>query len=392
MSKKDRFAGLEAARLAPYASKSFETRGRRHTEAEHPFRTPFQRDRDRVIHSNAFRRLEYKTQVFVFHEGDHYRTRLTHTIEVAQISRTIARALCLNEDLSEAIALAHDLGHPPFGHSGEKVLNGLMEDKGGFEHNAHSLRIVEELEKRYPAFDGLNLTWEVREGIVKHNSEHDRPGVNEDYEKGSPPCLEAQIVDIADEIAYNNHDIDDGLLSEMIDPVLLQDVELWSGHFNAVRSAHPDADFKILKYQTVIRIINSQVTDLVDTVATALKEKGIKSVAGVRAQKKAIARFSPAMENKNKQLKRFLLENLYRHHRVERMADKAERIIEELFKAYLRAPKLLPPHVCSLISDAGRDKPRTVSDYRVICDYIAGMTDRFALDEYKKLFDPYEKV
>ncbi|MBI5888640.1 MAG: deoxyguanosinetriphosphate triphosphohydrolase [Deltaproteobacteria bacterium] len=386
MTKKISFAELEAMRLAPYASKSFETKGRRHREAEHPFRTPFQRDRDRIIHSNAFRRLEYKTQVFVYHEGDHYRTRLTHTIEVAQISRTIARALELNEDLSEAIALAHDLGHPPFGHSGEKVLDRLMKDHGGFEHNGHSLRIVQELEKRYPAFDGLNLTWEVREGIVKHNSEHDRPGMNDDYEKDRPPCLEAQIVDIADEIAYNNHDIDDGLLSEMIDPDALKGVELWNGYFNEIKAAHPDADFKILKYQTIVRIINAQVTDLVDTVRAAIEEKGIKSLADVRAGKKAIARFSPAMEKKNRQLKKFLYENLYRHHRVERMADKAERIVTELFNAYKRAPRLLPPRLCSLIEHSGREK------HRVICDHIAGMTDRFALDEYKKLFDPYEKV
>src|SRR3989338_5158463 len=204
-------ADIEAKRLALYAMHSKDSRGRRYKETEHPFRTAFQRDRDRIIHCNAFRRLEYKTQVFVYHEGDHYRTRLTHTIEVAQISRTIARALGLNEDLSEAIALAHDLGHPPFGHSGETVLNELMKDHGGFEHNAHSLRIVEELEKRYPGFNGLNLTWEVREGIVKHNSEHDRPSLSDEYEKDKQPCLEAQIVDIADEIAYNNHDLDDGL-------------------------------------------------------------------------------------------------------------------------------------------------------------------------------------
>jgi len=386
MQKKPSFAELEAMRLSPYASKSFETRGRRHKETEHPFRTPFQRDRDRIIHSNAFRRLEYKTQVFVYHEGDHYRTRLTHTIEVAQIARTIARALGLNEDLSEAIALAHDLGHPPFGHSGEKVLNRLMEKHGGFEHNGHSLRIVEELEKRYPAFDGLNLTWEVREGIVKHNSEHDRPGMNDDYEKDRPPCLEAQIVDIADEIAYNNHDIDDGLLSEMIEPDALKAVELWNVHFNEIKAAHPGADFKILKYQTIVRIINAQVTDLVDAVSAAIEEKGITSLSDVRAEKKAVARFSPAMEKKNKQLKKFLYENLYRHHRVERMADKAERIVTELFNTYARAPRLLPPRLYSLIELSGREK------HRVICDHIAGMTDRFALDEYKKLFDPYEKV
>ncbi len=386
MTKRVGFAELEETILAPYASKSARTRGRRHKETEHPFRTAFQRDRDRVIHSNAFRRLEYKTQVFVYHEGDHYRTRLTHTIEVAQISRTIARALGLNEDLSEAIALAHDLGHPPFGHSGEATLNELMNKHGGFEHNSHSLRIVEELETRYADFNGLNLTWEVREGIVKHKSEHDSPADNGEYEPGLAPGLEAQIADMADEIAYNNHDIDDGLSSGMIDPEALFDVDIWKENFDAIKSIHPDADFTLMRHQTIVRIINAQVTDLVDGVQKTIGEEGIKTVEDVRKRKKPVARFSHQMEAKNKRLKRFLMENLYRHHRVIRMADKADRILKELFKAYLRAPKLLPPHVSTLI-DKGR-----AGDYRVVCDYIAGMTDRFALDEYKKLFDPYERV
>ncbi|MEK6531509.1 MAG: deoxyguanosinetriphosphate triphosphohydrolase [Deltaproteobacteria bacterium] len=377
---------LEAQRLAPYAALSVNTRGRRHREEEHPFRTAFQRDRDRIIHSNAFRRLEYKTQVFVYHEGDHYRTRLTHTIEVAQISRTIARALSVNEDLAEAIALAHDLGHPPFGHSGETVLDKLMKDHGGFEHNAQSLRIVEVLEKRYPGFDGLNLTWEVREGIAKHNSEHDRPGANDEYELGKCACLEAQIVDVADEIAYNNHDIDDGLSSEMLKPDSLSVVSLWQENFRQVKDSFPDADFKVMKYQTIIKIINAQATDLVESVFAQIKANGIKSVEAIRAEKEPVARFSPEMDRKNKELKRFLKQNLYSHHRVTRMADKAERIISELFKAYAREPKLLPPNIHTVIASARRDK------HRVICDYIAGMTDRFALDEYKKLFDPFERV
>ncbi|MBI5810723.1 MAG: deoxyguanosinetriphosphate triphosphohydrolase, partial [Deltaproteobacteria bacterium] len=313
MAKKRGFMELEAERLAPYASKSLDTRGRRTNEPEHPFRTPFQRDRDRVIHCNAFRRLEYKTQVFVFHEGDHYRTRLTHTIEVAQIARTIARALGINEDLSEAIALAHDLGHPPFGHSGERVLGELMKEHGGFEHNGHSLRIVEELEKRYPGFNGLNLTWEVREGIVKHNSEHDRPAVFDEYEKDKAACLEAQIVDIADEIAYNNHDIDDGMASEMIDPETMTGVNLWRENFEEAERLYPGADHKVLRCQTIIRIINSQVTDLVETVLKAVHEEGLTSAEAIRAREKTIARFSPEMEKKNRQLKRFLMENLYNH-------------------------------------------------------------------------------
>jgi len=386
MAKKTSYKDLEAARLAPYAVKGADTRGRRHAEAEHPFRTPFQRDRDRVIHCNAFRRLEYKTQVFVFHEGDHYRTRLTHTIEVAQITRTIARALGLNEDLSEAIALAHDLGHPPFGHSGEEALNRLLAKHGGFEHNAHGLRIVEELETRYPGFNGLNLTWEVREGIVKHKSAHDRPGENDEYESGKCACLEAQIADIADEIAYNNHDIDDGLSSEMLGPEALREVALWHENFEAVKKEFPLADFKVLKCQTVIRIINSQVTDLVDTMTGVLEAEKVSSVDAVRGRGANIARFSKAMEVKNKELKKFLYANLYRHYRVIRMADKAERILEELWKAYTRAPRLLPPRDYSLIESGA------MPAWRVICDYIAGMTDRFALDEYKKLFDPYERV
>lgn len=388
MAKKTSYKELEAARLEPYAVMSAQTRGRRYPEPEHPFRTPFQRDRDRIIHCNAFRRLEYKTQVFVFHEGDHYRTRLTHTIEVAQITRTIARALGLNEDLSEAIALAHDLGHPPFGHSGEEALNKLLAGHGGFEHNAHGLRIVEELETRYPGFKGLNLTWEVREGIVKHKSAHDRPGGNAEYDIGRCACLEAQIADVADEIAYNNHDIDDGLSSEMIAPEALREVPLWQENFEAVKKEFPQADFKILKCQTVIRIINAQVTDLVDTVAETIEEEGITSTEAVRSRKNNIARFSVEMDVKNKTLKKFLYANLYRHHRVIRMADKAERILKELWNAYSRAPQLIPPRDYALIDTAGGSAPA----WRVIGDYIAGMTDRFALDEYKKLFDPYERV
>ncbi len=385
MINRQSYIETEAERLAPYAAKSARTRGRCFAEEDHPFRTPFQRDRDRIIHSGAFRRLEYKTQVFVYHEGDHYRTRLTHTIEVAQISRTIARALMLNEDLAEAIALAHDLGHPPFGHSGEKILNDLMKEHGGFEHNAHSLRIVETLERRYPDFDGLNLTFEVREGIAKHRSEHDKPRTDPRYPDESP-CLEAQIVDIADEIAYSNHDIDDGLHSEMLSAEDLMEVELWRENFEEIKRTKPGANFKTLKYQSIRRIINQQVTDLVKTIEGVIEAEGILTIEDVRAQRSPIAHFSPSMHEKNKRLKIFLNKNLYKHHRMIRMADKGERIITELFKAYLRKPQLLPPENFSLISGAGEE------EHRVICDYIAGMTDRFALEEHKKLFDPFEKV
>ena len=384
MADKMSIVEAEAARLAPYAVKSRDTRGRRHAEKEHPFRTPFQRDRDRIILCNAFRRLEYKTQVFVYHEGDHYRTRLTHTIEVAQIARTIARALSLNEDLAEAIALAHDLGHPPFGHTGEHKLDELMEGHGGFEHNAHTMRIVELLEKRYPSFDGLNLTWEVREGIAKHGTDYDKPTKTDEYESKKAPTLEAQIVDLADEIAYNNHDIDDGLSSGMLEQGALSEVDLWYEGYKDIVNRYPGADSKIHKYQTVKEIINRQVTDLVETTLVAINKNGIGSAEAVRDRGSHVARFSEEMEKKNAQLKVFLKKNMYYHHRVLRMADKAERILESLFGVYIRKPVTLPPHFFSEIDRVGKE--------RVICDYLAGMTDRFALDEYKKLFDPYEKV
>ncbi|MEE9591738.1 MAG: deoxyguanosinetriphosphate triphosphohydrolase [Thermodesulfobacteriota bacterium] len=384
MFKITSFSEIEVERLAPYAMKSKDSKGRRFKEPEHPFRSAFQRDRDRIIHCNAFRRLEYKTQVFVYHEGDHYRTRLTHTIEVAQISRSIARALGINEDLSEAIALAHDLGHPPFGHTGEEVLNHLMEGYGGFEHNLQSLRIVENLERRYPAFRGLNLTWEAREGIVRHSSEHDRPEVLKEYQPEKAPCLEAQIVDIADEIAYNNHDIDDGLSSSMLDLKDMEDVELWQRNYERIKERHPGGDFKINKAQTIISIINKQVTDLVNEILKNVKDHNIRSAEDIREIGYPLASFSGVMKKKNGELKKFLRENLYNHHRVIRMADKARRILKNLFTVYSREPRLLPPHVYAYMEQTGKE--------RLICDYIAGMTDRFALDEYKRLFDPYERV
>ncbi|MBI5894083.1 MAG: deoxyguanosinetriphosphate triphosphohydrolase [Deltaproteobacteria bacterium] len=374
----------EASRLASYAMKSKDSKGRKHREDEHPFRTAFQRDRDRIIHCNAFRRLEYKTQVFVYHEGDHYRTRLTHTIEVSQIARTIARALNLNEDIAEAIALAHDLGHPPFGHKGENTLAKLMKGHGGFEHNLHSLRIVEYLETRYPGFRGLNLTWEVREGIVKHSSEHDNPDVLKEYEPEKAPCLEAQIVDIADEIAYNNHDIDDGLSSEMIGAEQIKEVELWQENYDKIKRAFPKEDFKVHKSQTIIKIINQQATDLITQILQEVEKKGIIAYQDIRNIGKPIAMFSPDMAQKNIELKKFLKKNLYNHHRVIRMSDKADRILKSLFKVYSDEPQLLPPPVYADMEEKGKE--------RLICDYIAGMTDRFALDEYKKLFDPYERV
>jgi len=364
--------------------RSARSRGRAHPEPEHRLRTAFQRDRDRIVHSTAFRRLEYKTQVFVNHEGDYYRTRLTHTVEGAQITRTIARALRLNEDLAEAVVLAHDLGHTPFGHAGERVLDGLMAPYGGFEHNAQSLRIVELLEERYPDFPGLNLTWEVREGIVKHSSEYDRPLVKL-FDPELAPCLEAQIADFADEIAYNCHDIDDGLQSGMLQPEAMEQVDLWREHFAAARARWPDAPFSLLRYQTVRRILDAMVSDLVASVESELARREIRTVDDVRAARPRLVAYSETMAPRIRQLKDFLMAQLYTHVRVTRMGMKAKTVITGLFETYLEEPRQMPPHVHAQIA-RGDDKAR------VIADYVAGMTDRFALDEYKKLFDPLEKV
>jgi dGTPase len=379
------FEAREAGALAPYAMPSRASRGRRHAEPEHAFRMVFQRDRDRIIHSTAFRRLEYKTQVFVNHEGDYYRTRLTHTMEAAQITRTLARALRLNEDLAEAVVLAHDLGHTPFGHAGERVLNGLMEPYGGFEHNAQSLRIVDVLEERYPAFRGLNLSWEVREGIVKHSTRYDRPQVRE-FDPDLAPCLEAQIVDFADEIAYNAHDVDDGLKSGMLDPDELASVPIWGRVTADVARAAATASESVRRYQGVRRLLDLMVTDLTESLLARIRSDGIETLADVRRVKPRLVEFSSEMAERNRELKAFLFDRLYMHHRVVRMTQKADRIMTGLFDAYMAEPKQLPPHVTRRAREDGEPMPR------VIADYVAGMTDRFALDEYKKLFDPYERV
>jgi dGTPase len=375
----------EASRLASYAMRSRESRGRRHPEEEHPLRMAFQRDRDRIIHSTAFRRLEYKTQVFVNHEGDYYRTRLTHTVEAAQVTRTLARTLGLNEDLAEAVALAHDLGHTPFGHAGERTLHRLMSPYGGFEHNGQSLRIVDVLEERYPTFRGLNLTFEVREGIVKHSTRYDRPQVRE-FDAELAPCLEAQIVDFADEIAYNAHDVDDGLKSGMLQADDLRGVPLWREAEEAVAKAAPAASEHVRWYQSIRLLIDQLVSDLVSTLQRRLRDEGIDRIEDVRRVKPRLVEFSPTMTERNLELKAFLRDYLYTHHRVTRMTQKADRIMTALFELYLAEPKQLPPHVTRRVRDEGESVPR------VIADYIAGMTDRFALEEYKKLFDPYERV
>jgi dGTPase len=369
--------------LAPYAVKSTYAGGRQYPEAEHAFRLAFQRDRDRVVHSTAFRRLEYKTQVFVNHEGDHFRTRLTHTLEVAQIARTIARSLRLNEDLTEAIALAHDLGHPPFGHAGERAMNEMMLPYGGFEHNQQSLRIVEVLEERYPEFPGLNLTWETRDGLKKHQPRFLPPDAH-GATMALAPSLEAQVTDYADEIAYNNHDIDDGLTYQMIELESLCEVPLWQEHFRLIQARFCRASRKIQWRQTVRMIINSLVLDLCAETLRRLAALGVTSVEDVRQARQPLVGFGQAMEQKNIELKLFLLEHLYRHYRVIRMAEKARRIIRDLFQVYADSPRQMPPSFSTRLAAEGMP--------RVVCDYIAGMTDRFALEEHRKLFDPHARV
>jgi len=373
---------LEAERLAPYAMKSRDSRGRKYPEEEHPYRSAFQRDRDRIVHTTAFRRLEYKTQVFVNYEGDYYRTRLTHTLEVAQIGRTIARALRANEDLVEAIALAHDLGHTPFGHSGEEALHELMLDHGGFDHNRQSLRIVEELEERYPDFRGLNLTWEVREGIIKHRTEYDR-GSGLGYEPEKRATLEGQIVNAADEIAYITHDLDDGLRAGLIAPEELAGIAIWEEVLDSV-GVRGEALTEMNRHRIIRRLIGLEVTDVIEATNRRLGETGVQSVEEVRALPENIVGFSEEMAARNRELKDFLMANLYRHYRVMRMAAKAKRFISQLFQAYVSEPRQLPDHI--------QRRLREDNLYRVVCDYIAGMTDRFALEEYKKLFDPYERT
>ncbi len=373
--------------LAPYAARSKKSRGRRFPETFKDKRTDFQRDRDRIIHCAAFRRLEYKTQVFVNHEGDYYRTRLTHTLEVSQIARGTARAMGLNEELTEAITLAHDLGHTPFGHSGEDIINDLMKDHGGFEHNRQSLRIVEELEERYPNFSGLNLSFETREGIIKHSTLHDQPDVKEmkDFLPGVVPTLEAQLINLADEIAYNNHDIDDGLRSEMLDPdELRKAVPLVDRTFSLIEERYPGIDEGRKKYQAISHLIGYLINDLVNHSTAVLKEHEIQSLEDLRAKNVMAISFSPQTEKENLELKRFLYNNLYKHYRVERMRIKGKMVLTSLFNIYMENPTLLPKKYQTMIEQSGKA--------RVICDYIAGMTDRYVLDEYKRLFEPFERT
>ncbi len=371
-------AGLEA-HLAPYAAHSAQSRGRRYSEAPPGARTEFQRDRDRIVHSTAFRRLEYKTQVFVNHEGDLFRNRLTHSLEVAQVARSVARNLRVNEDLVEAISLAHDLGHTPFGHAGQDALNECMRTHGGFEHNLQSLAVVDDLEEHYGGFNGLNLCFETREGILKHCSRENARGLGalgERFLAGRQPSLEAQIANLADEIAYNNHDVDDGLRSGLITVEQLAEVELWQSHHEAARRAFPDIEGRRLIHETVRRIINTLIVDLMDTTTRNLAQHAPVSLEAVRAAPPLVAH-SDAVAAQAAVLKRFLFKNLYRHYRVMRMASKARRVVTGLFDAFTDDPRLLPP---AYQADGQSAQPR------LIAHYIAGMTDRYALKEYRRLF------
>jgi dGTPase len=372
---REAFEREELERLAPAAAKSAQSRGRLHPEAEHPDRTAFQRDRDRVIHARAFRRLEYKTQVFVHHVGDHYRNRLTHTLEAAQIARTIARALRLNEDLAEAIVLAHDLGHTPFGHAGERVLASLMKGEGGFDHNRQSLRIVDWLEDRYPEFRGLNLTSETREGLLKHGAPWEHPVPLPPV--AAQPSLEAQVADCADEIAYTNHDLDAGLGSGLLTPDRLEEVTLWRETRRAVEQALGAVPERVLRAQVIVALINRLVTDLVESVAAGVDAGGLDSVAAVRALPERVVHFSSEVEKQKRELKKFLYEELYHHPQVLEANQRAVAVLGDLFAAYRGDPGLLPEHVRARIALDG--------EARAIADYVAGMTDRFARDEHARL-------
>lgn len=369
---------IEEDILAPYAIHANQSKGRKYPEREPDYRTCFQRDRDRILHTTAFRRLEYKTQVFINYEGDYYRTRLTHTLEVTQIGRTIARALGANEDLVETICMAHDLGHPPFGHSGESILNELMHDHGGFNHNHHSFRIVTEIEHRYPQFPGLNLSWEVLEGIVKHETEYDRTDALE-FDPQLRGHLEAQITNVADELAYTSHDLDDGLRSGMITTDMLSGIELWDKVVEKFEPNTCQLD-ELTRHQIIRELIGLEVNSMIQSSSETINRSGINTLQDLQLLPYNVVGFDESMRQRNRVLKDFLFKNMYRHYRVVRMQKKAERILSELFRAYSSEPTMLPPQFQEQIETKGKE--------RTICDYLAGMTDRFAVDEYQKLFDP----
>jgi dGTPase len=374
---RERLEYNERATLASYASLASETRGRIYAEEESTYRTAYQKDRDRVIHTSAFRRLEYKTQVFVNYEGDYYRTRLTHTLEVVQVSKSIARALGLNEDLAETIALAHDLGHPPFGHAGERTLNRLTKEIGGFDHNQQSLRVVTELENRYDEFPGLNLTWEVLEGIMKHEDDYTVPDTT--WKKTTQPSLEAQVVNLADELAYNAHDLDDGLRSGHLTPKQIYEVPLVGELMTALSlSQH---DFAQREHHRLIReLLGLMIVDTVRETNSRLEQRNIQTIQDVRNMETKLASTSSILTQQLRDLKQFLFQNLYRHYRLVRMITKADAVLERIFLAYLKSPEMLPNEIHVFIKKYGH--------MRALTDYLANMTDRFVGEEYRRLFDP----
>lgn len=378
---REKLEELEDQALAPYGVRSRDTQGRAHPDKEPRYRTSFQRDRDRILHTTAFRRLEYKTQVFINFEGDYFRTRLTHTLEVAQVGRTIARTLGANEDLIEAICLAHDLGHAAFGHSGELVLNELMAEHGGFDHNKQSLRIVTELEQRYPDFPGLNLSWEVREGIVKHETEYDVSDAA-DFNPELRGNLEAQIANVADELAYTTHDLDDGLRSGMITPAMLSKLELWKRLAEEIGwkgEVISDLD----RHRLIRRMVGILVGDVIAATSARIDESKAQSPVDIQKLDHNVIGYSGKMQQPNREIKDFLYSDLYRHHRVVRMAVRAKRVLSSIFESYVKEPNMLPRDFKTLIDERGLK--------RTICDYLAGMTDRYAIEEYERLFNPRSK-
>ncbi len=372
----------EAETLSSWGMKSCNSRGRQHPEPEHPYRSPYQRDRDRIIHSKAFRRLEYKTQVFLNHEGDHYRTRLTHTLEVSQIGRTIARALGLNEDLTEAIALSHDVGHTPFGHSGENALREVMSEHGGFEHNRHGLRVVDVLERQYPEFRGLNLSYEVRESIAKHTSPWDHP-TGKGFEPGQP-LLEAQTVEVADSIAYDNHDIDDGLKAGILQPEDLEGVSLWDEACEKIYEEHGELPREETHRARIRYLINLYVTDLIETSLERLRRLKITSPDEVRELDEKVLGFSEQLAERKEELEECLHDCLYRDYRVMTVTNSAHRFVKKIFNELISDPRQLPPEYQEWADEVGL--------YQSVCDYVAGMTDRYAQDRFLQMFQPYQKL
>ena len=381
--KRKKLEEIEQMALAPYGLKSANSRGRVHPEAESESRPAFERDRDRIIHTTAFRRLEYKTQVFVYYEGDHYRTRLTHTLEVAQLGRSLARGLGCNEELTEAICLAHDLGHPPFGHAGEHALNALMAGHGGFNHNTQSYRIVTKLERRYRNFPGLNLTYETREGMIKHETDYDKSDA-QGYEPDKRGSLEAQIANLADEIAYNAHDLDDGLRAGMFEMAALDGLTLWQELKEIVGWQSERPLTNINRHELIRELIGQSVMNVLEHTGQNLIKNKIDSPEKAQAHSENLVGYSPEFKTKVRQLKKFLLDSMYHHYRLIRMQTKAERFITELFQAYEQEPNMLPNDTKKKLDEAPL--------HRVITDYIAGMTDRYALDEWEKLYNPYRRA